>query len=66
MNLMNMEYPKTLLKQCNNNNLLFEGLKKSNDVKMLFLWEMFQYAFILYYNATSSWVIKFLKKLIGF
>lgn len=41
MNLLNMEYPKTLLKQCNNNNLLFEGLKKSNDVKMLFLWEMF-------------------------
>jgi len=23
-----MEYPKALLEQCNNNNLLFEGLKK--------------------------------------
>jgi hypothetical protein len=27
MNIMNMEYPKALLKQCNNKYLLFEGLK---------------------------------------
>jgi len=39
MNIMNMEYLKALFKQCNNNNLLFEGLKKNQ-----MMWKCYFYA----------------------